>query len=193
MAQLLLPFGIDPTQVPLDLEYQLSDADRALARTRLGPTDRPLRLAVNISASSRSRYWGRENFIACLRWMRDFDPRFAIWVGGAPAYRTEVEAIAAVSGAACMPAVTSFHEVAALFREFDLLLTPDTSVVHLAAAWKTPMVGLFPETPDLLPWHPYHSPYRLLYAPSVPRIPVVAVEEALRSLVEERFPGGAAG
>ena len=192
MAQLLLPFGIDPTQVPLDLEYQLSDADRALARARLGPTDRPLRLAVNISASSRSRYWGRENFIACLRWMRDFDPRFAIWVGGAPAYRAEVEAIAAASGAACMPAVASFHEVAALFREFDLLLTPDTSVVHLAAAWKTPMVGLFPETPDLLPWHPYRSPYRLLYAPSVPRIPVVAVEEALRSLVGELFPGGAA-
>jgi ADP-heptose:LPS heptosyltransferase len=193
MAQLLLPFGIDPAQAPLELEYQLSDADRELARSRLGPTDRPLRLAVNISASSRSRYWGRENFVACIRWMLDFDPRFAIAVGGAPAYRAEVEAIAAGSGAACMPPLASFHEVAAVLREFDLLLTPDTSVVHLAAAWKIPMVGLFPETPDLIPWYPYHSPYRAVHAATVPDIPVVAVEEALRTLVAEQFPDGAAG
>jgi ADP-heptose:LPS heptosyltransferase len=193
MAQLLLPFGIDPTQTPLELEYQLSDAERGLARTRLGPTDRPLRLAVNISASSRSRYWGRDNFIGCIRWMREFDPRFAIWVSGAPAYRAEVEAIAAATGAACLPPLGSFHEVAALFREVDLLLTPDTSVVHLAAAWKIPMVGLFPETPDLVPWYPYRSPYRAVHAATVPDIPVVAVEDALRSLVVERFPGGPAG
>jgi ADP-heptose:LPS heptosyltransferase len=193
MAQLMLPFGIDPTHVPLELEYQLSDADRALARTRLGPTDRPLRLAVNISASSRSRYWGRDNFIACIRWMRDFDPRFAISVSGALAYRAEVEAIAAATGAASLPPLASFHEVAAVLHEFDMLLTPDTSVVHLAAAWKTPMVGLFPDSPDVVPWYPYHSPYRALHAATVPNIPVVAVEEALRSLVTEQFPGAAAG
>jgi ADP-heptose:LPS heptosyltransferase len=194
MAQLLLPFGIDPSQVPLDLEYPLSDADRALARTHVGPTDRPLRLGVNVAGSSRLRYWGNDNFIACIRWMRDFDPRFAIWVGAAPAYRADVEAIAAATGAAPVPPLASFHEFAAVLREFDVLLTPDTSVVHLAAAWKTPMVGLFRESPDVMPWYPYHSPYRAaLHAGGVPSIPVVAVEEALRSLVAERFPGGAAG
>ena len=191
MAQLLLPFGIDPTQAPLELEYQLSDADRALARTRLGPTDRPLRLGVNISGSSRLRYWGGDNFIACIRWMREFDPRFAIWVGGAPAYRADVEAIAAATGAAPLPPMASFHEFAAVLREFDMLLTPDTSVVHLAAAWKTPMVGLFRQSPEVMPWYPYHSPYRAaLHAGGVPSIPVEAVEEALRMLVAEQFPGG---
>src|SRR5207244_4878812 len=35
IAQLLLPFGIDPAKVPLDLEYRLSDADRTRARERL--------------------------------------------------------------------------------------------------------------------------------------------------------------
>jgi ADP-heptose:LPS heptosyltransferase len=193
MAQLLLPFGIDPTQVPLELEYHLSDADRALARARLGPSDRPLRLAVNISASSRSRYWGRDNFIACIRWVRDFDARFAISVSGAPAYRAEVEAIAAATGAASLPVLASFHEVAAVLREFDLLLTPDTSVVHLAAAWRIPMVGLFPEIPGVIPWYPYHSPYRAVHGARVPSIPVVAVQEALRTLVAEQFPGGAKG
>jgi ADP-heptose:LPS heptosyltransferase len=65
--------------------------------------------------------------------------------------------------------------------------------VHLAAAWKIPMVGLFPETPDLVPWYPYHSSYRAVHAATVPDIPVIAVEDALRSLVAEQFPDGAAG
>jgi ADP-heptose:LPS heptosyltransferase len=195
MAQLLLPFGIDPAKTPLELEYQVSDADRALARTRLGPTDRgALRLGVNIAGSSRLRYWGNDNFIACIRWMRDFDPRFAIWVGGAPAYQSDVEAIATATGAAPLPPLASFHEFAAVLREFDVLLTPDTSVVHLAAAWQTPMVGLFRQSQEVMPWYPYHSPYRaVVHAGGVPSIPVKAVEEALRALVVERFPGGAAG
>jgi len=193
MAQLLLPFGIAPSEAPLDLEYALSEADRALARTRLALTDRPLRLGVNIAGSSRLRYWGNDNFIACIRWMRDFDPRFAIWVGGAPDYRADVEAIAAAAGVASLPALASFHEFAAVLHEFDLLLTPDTSVVHLAAAWKTPMVGLFRQSAEVMPWYPYRSPYRAaLHAAGVPSIPVVDVEEALRSLVAEQFPGGAA-
>jgi len=194
MAQLLMPFGIDPARVPLDLEYRISDADRALARTRLAPTDRPLRLGVNISGSSRLRYWGGDNFVACIRGIRDIDPRFAIWVGGAPSYRADVEAIAAAAGATPLPPLASFHEFAAVLREFDLLLTPDTSVVHLAAAWKTPLVGLFRESPGVMPWYPYRSPYRAaLHPDGVPSIPVGAVVEAMRALVAERFPGGAAG
>ena len=188
VAQLLLPFGIDPRAVPLDLEYRLDDADRAHARERLGPTDRPLRFGINISA----RYWGRDNFIACIRWMRGFDPRFAIWVGGAPDHAAEVAAIAAATGATAIPALQSFHEFAAVIREFDLLLTPDTSVLHLGAAWKIPTIGLYHTPPGApLPWYPYRTPYRALIHPDgVPRIPLADVQEAIRSLVAERFPRG---
>ena len=179
--------------MPLDLEYRLSDADRALASTRLGPTDRPLRLGVNVAGSSRLRYWGNDNFIACIRWMREFDPRFAIWVGGAPDYQADVEAIAGATGAVALPPLASFHEFAAGLREFDLLLTPDTSVVHLAAAWKTPLVGLFRESAEGMPWYPYRAPFRAaVHVKGVPSVPLVAVEEALRTLVTEQFPGGPA-
>ncbi len=190
IAQLLLPFGIDPAKVPLDLEYRLSDADRARARERLGPTDRPLRFGINISA----RYWGRDNFIECIRWMHGFDPRFAISVGGAPEDRAEVSRIAAATGVGIIPPLPSFHDFAAVIRECDLLLTPDTSVLHLGAAWKIPTVGLFHHPPGApLPWFPYRSPYRaVIHADGVPRIPTREVEEAIRSLVAERFPHGAA-
>jgi ADP-heptose:LPS heptosyltransferase len=186
IAQLLLPFGIDPGEVPLDLEYQLSEADRRLARERLGTSTRPLRLGVNIS----HRYWGRDNSVECLRWLQDADPRFAVSVGGSPEHQGEVAAIAAATGAGLIPPLASFHEFAALMRECDLLLTPDTSVVHLGAAWKIPAVVLFHRPPDApLPWYPYRSPYRaLVHADGVAHIAVEHVQRALQSLVTECFP-----
>ena len=189
IAQLLLPFGVDPARVSLDLEYQLSESDRAAARSQLAATDRSLRLGVNISGSSAFKYWGVENFVACLRRFQAADPRFAVWVGGAPAYRDDIEAIAKGAGTAVLPPLPVFHEFAGMVREFDLLLTPDTSVVHLAAAWKIPVVALYHQAPDLMPWLPYHSPHRaVLHAAGVPAISVSDVTEALRSLVAEHFP-----
>ena len=189
IAQLLLPFGIDPSQVPLDLEYQLSEGDRRLARERLGPSERPFRLGVNISP----RYWGRDNFVACLRWIRDSDPRFEILVGGAPEFSQEIAAIAAATGARVIPAAASFHEFAAMVREFDALLTPDTSVVHLGAAWKIPTVGLFHQPLDgSTLWYPYRSPHRAVGHPDgVAEVPLGDVEQAIGSLFAECFPRGA--
>ena len=189
IAQLVLPFGIDPGAIPLDLEYQLSDADRARARLVLGPPTTPLQMGVNLSP----RYWGRENFIACLSWMREFDPRFTIWVGGAPDFQAEIESIARATGANVIPPLPSMHEFACVIRECDLLLTPDTSVLHLAAAWKIPTVGLFHQPPWYgVPWYPYRSPHRAVMHPvGFTQIPVSEVKEAIRSLVAEHFPRGA--
>lgn len=188
IAQLLLPFGIDPARVPLDLEYHIDPEARRVARKRLGPAGRPLRLGVNISP----RYWGRDNFIACIRWVGEWDQRFSVAVGGAPEQGDEVDAIAAATGAARIPTVDSFEEYAAMIHEFDLLLTPDTSTVHLAAAWKIPMVGLYhwaPGHPAL--WRPYRSPHRAVVSrESFAAIPLADVQDAFRSLVAERFPPG---
>jgi ADP-heptose:LPS heptosyltransferase len=190
VAQLLLPFGIDPGAVPLELEYQLDPAERRRARALLGPRTRPLLLAVNISP----RYWGRDNFIRVIRWVAESDPRFGVMVGGAPtpAQQTEVAAIARATGARVIPPVPSFQEYAAVIREADLLLTPDTSVLHLGPAWRIPTVGLFHRPPGApLPWYPYRSPHRAVVHPAgVVHIPLAAVQDAVRSLVAERFPEG---
>lgn len=191
MAQLLLPFGIDPRTVPLDLEYALSEADRERARERIGPRSRPLVFGVNISGASRARYWGVNNFVALLRWIRSVDPRFEFRVGGSPAYAADVGAIATAvgTGAQAVPPLASFHEYAAVVREFDMLLTPDTSVLHLGAAWKIPTVVMFHQPAGApLPWYPYRTPSRsVLHPDGVDRISVADVQEAWASLAAERF------
>jgi ADP-heptose:LPS heptosyltransferase len=187
-AQLLLAFGIDPAAESLALEYPLSEADRLRALTRLTPLRAPFRLGVNVSGRGPAKYWGRENFVTVIRAIRALDPRFSVTVCGAAEYGDEIEAIAGEAGVDQVPPLRSFHEFAAVINAFDLLLTPDTSVVHLAAAWRIPLVGLYRADPRTTPWLPYRSPHRaILHDGPLAGIPLVHVVQAMTDLIEECF------
>ncbi len=194
IAQLMLPFGIDPAREPMDLEYPLSDADIALAKSRIPPASQPRRFGINISGSSHTKDWGVENFIAAIRHLQATRPDFAITVSGAPHAGEEVKAIAEATGVHALGPVASFHEYAAVIHEFDAMLTPDTSILHLAAAWKIPTVELFHQwEPDNIPWYPYRTPNRgLFHRDFVSMIPRADVLAALDDLLSEQFPTGAA-
>jgi ADP-heptose:LPS heptosyltransferase len=189
LAELLLAFGVDPDAEDLRLEYPLTDADRELARARLPPLTRSYRLGVNVSARGPEKQWGRENFVAAVRDLLRLDPRFEAVVCGSAEDREQVERIALATGAAAVPPLVSFHEFATVINACDLLLTPDTCTVHLAAAWRIPMVGLFQAHPAMLPWTPYQSPHRAIVHPgALVEVPPARVVEAMADLIAERFP-----
>ena len=191
-ARLLLAFGIDPAAESLDLEYRLSDDDRARAAALLQPTSGVPRLAVNVSGRGARKYWGRDRFIGAIEFVRQHYPGLGVVVCGAPRDGAEVEAIACATRSQRVPPLP-FHAFAAVIHECDLLLTPDTSVAHLAAAWKMPAVVLFQEDPRNLPWVPYKSPHRAIVEPGpISGTPVERVTSALGELIEETWPGMAA-
>ncbi|HET8834153.1 MAG TPA: glycosyltransferase family 9 protein [Gemmatimonadales bacterium] len=189
IAELLLAFGLDPEAEDLGLEYRLTDADRALARARLPRLTRSYLLGVNVSARGPEKQWGAGNFAAALGDILRLDPRFEAVVCGSPEDEEQVEAVAAATGATAVPPLRSFHEFAAIINACDLLLTPDTCTVHLAAAWRIPLVGLFHADPAMLPWTPYGTPHRAIVhqGPSV-EVPPVRVVQAMADLIAECFP-----
>jgi ADP-heptose:LPS heptosyltransferase len=190
IAQLLLPFGIDPATTPLDLEYRLGSEDVVIARASLGLASRPLRFGINLSAREAAHYWGRANYIELIHRVAARDPRFAISVCGLPRDAAEVRQVAAAAGVEAVPATPSLHRFAAIVHEFDLLLTPDTAVVHLAAAWKVPTVALYHIEAGVAPWLPYRTPHRAVAdARGIPAIPVERVIEGVEELCREQFPG----
>ena len=189
IAELLLGFGVDPDAEDLRLEYPLNYSDRDQARARLPTLRRSYRLGVNVSARGAEKQWGRESFISAIRDTLQLDPRFEAVVCGSPEDREQVEAIAAATGAAVVPPLGSFHEFAAVINACDLLLTPDTSTVHLAAAWRIPLVGLFHADPATLPWTPYDTPHRaIVHQGPAAEVPPVRVVQALADLIGECFP-----
>lgn len=192
-AQLLLPFGIDPAAQSLDLEYRLDAADVERARLVLGPAARRLRIGVNLSGRQPSRYWGRANYIALIGRLAH-DPRVTVSVCGTPSDAAEVGRVAEATGAQAVPARSPLREFAAIVHEFDLLVTPDTAVVHLAAAWKLPTVALYQAEPGVAPWIPYHTPHRAVLEPrGIPAITAERVIAAAEDLIRERFGPPPAG
>lgn len=188
VAQLLRPFGIDPGAVPLDLEFPVAPEAAAAARAQLGPRPSAVRIGVNLSGSMPSKYWGRDNFVAFVRWLGATYPQAQVVVLGAPDYAGEVQAIVdRAPGARAAPTVRSFHEFAAQLHECDVIVTPDTSVSHLAAAWKRPSVVLFIETHhQSVLWRPWRAPHRALRHPvAIREIPVAQVMTAFQELMEE--------
>jgi ADP-heptose:LPS heptosyltransferase len=188
LAQLLLPFGIDPKSQSLDLAYPLTSSDVETAQRILGPASRPLRLGVNLSGRAAGKYWGSANYVAVVHHLMSTDPRFGISVCGSPGDAAEVRRVALATGAQALPPTSSLKEFAALVHQFDLLLTPDTAVVHLAAAWKIPTVALYHSDPAVAPWLPYNTPHRAVAHPNgIPAIPTDRVIAALEELIHERF------
>jgi ADP-heptose:LPS heptosyltransferase len=187
-AQLLLAFGIDPATESLALEYPLSEADRLRAMARLAPSRAPFRLGVNVSGRGPAKYWGRENFVEAIRAIQALDPRFSVTVCGGVGYDDEIDAIAGETGVDKVRPLDSFHEFAAVINACDLLLTPDTSVVHLAAAWRIPMVGLYRADARTTPWLPYGTPHRaIVHEGPLAGVSLIRVMQAMTALIEECF------
>jgi ADP-heptose:LPS heptosyltransferase len=54
----------------------------------------------------------------------------------------------------------SFNKFSGMISQLDLLFTPDTSIVHIASAFKVPVFGLYVKykTKDMI-WSPYKSDF----------------------------------
>lgn len=136
------------------LEYSVSKAEHVLSKKF--PKRRFL-IGVNISAGSEARFWGVENFRSTLRLLEQYD--------------ADVLVLCVTSDLKHALAITdnnrdrifyspSFDEFAAMISKLDMLITPDTSVVHLASSFNVPVFGLYVKynTNDMI-WSPYCSEF----------------------------------
>ncbi len=144
---------------------------------------------VNTSAGSASRYWGTENYRAFLGTAAAESPEGRFVVLAHPSDAPRAARIAeGMRGVSLGLSVPSFDSFAALVQGMDFLVTPDTSVVHLASAFGIPAVALFASGIKAVNWAPYATPHRSVIAPAedFQRIEPAAVLQAWRSILAER-------
>jgi ADP-heptose:LPS heptosyltransferase len=185
---LLAPLGIEaigegPARPAERLRIALPDAtERSIMDEGSGTI-----VALNISGSSPEKYWGRDQFIELVRELRNDGLRPVI--AAAPSDREELEAIVAATGAPALPITRSLQEFAAMLDGADIIVTPDTSIVHISAALGKPTVMLVPDSGVGNTWGPWGVQGRI--APgngSIASVPVAVVRESVRSLVALTAP-----
>lgn len=191
-SRLLAPLGIPrigpaPATMAEHLAIRItsdaaSQAERLLAE--LNPIGASPRIAINISTPSESRRWDAGKTAELAR--RLSHAGVTTMIAATPGDGPAAHAIAAEAGVGVIPTTESFPAFAALLSKMDLIVTPDTSIVHLAAALGKPTVVLNTAEDAAAAWTPWGVPYRLLCGHgTVSTITVNEVESGLRSLIDE--------
>ncbi len=190
-SQVVHPFGIPVTREDMRPDFPLGTeemnyAKRIYASYRRRIDTPTTMVGVNISAGKITRWWGEENYASLVRGIieRGFTPILLY----EPSWRNlalTIERLVNDKRFILGPALDDFSLYAAFVKGIDILITPDTSVVHLASAFKIPTVALFPEDyENYMNWRPFDIPSRVVRSPVMDELWHIRVEDVIRAFDE---------
>jgi ADP-heptose:LPS heptosyltransferase len=154
----LASFGINPTSARPCLFVQPL-ADKQI-NAFLQENKIQKYFCVNLSGSRIERNWTTEKWIAFLK--KITSDILSIVIIAAPAEKDRaLQIVAKVSNAVYLE-TKSIIEVYSVVAKADLVISPDTSIVHIAAAFDKPLLGLYSRNfLNNAKFHPLSSIYEL--------------------------------
>ena len=102
-------------------------------------------VGMQIGASTPSRMWLNDNWILLANKILDYDANIKVFLTGSPAERVMTNTIEQGVNSERLSNLAGRFDIcsaAALLGSLDLLITPDTGPLHIAAALKTPTVAI---------------------------------------------------
>ncbi len=144
--------------------------------------------AVNISAGSENRRWGTDRYaLVCGKILKlGLTPLLLYSPGDSSSAETIFDL---EPGVLLSPVTPDILHLAALMRRVSLLVSPDTSVIHLAASSGIPVVGMYlPFDPSLPKWYPWRVRNRVIISGderSLDSIQPDTIMDAVKSLIKE--------
>lgn len=161
--KLLSAFGINTnsleTHVPPTIPAKFREtADRFIAPLN-GAEPKGI-VGLNISAGRPTRVWQRAKNEKLIRRLLDRYPSFRIVITCDPREHDKAASLAAEFSPRVdpLPAGLNLLEVSAVISRMKILITPDTSLVHIARAFKVPVVGLYTRFgKNFRLWKPYNQ------------------------------------
>jgi ADP-heptose:LPS heptosyltransferase len=184
LLNISLAFGQNPVHTTYSVRYPLNSSDLQNIANCIPKTK--TRCIWSISGSDRFRMYPVEQVKAAISALAEEFPAIQWCVCSAPHHAHLLEGFSAVSNVVVIPPAERFPLFAAWISSADLLITPDTSTVHLAAAFTIPcVVFYYVFDSQLLPWYPYQTPVYPLIAKhqEVSSIPLDTVVETIRMAI----------
>ena len=140
-------------------------------------------IGINLSASNIYKSWKLENYRELLR---KIDQK--IMVFGLPEKHADKECLEKeFSQVIPSPPTPTINDAAHLIKHLKILISPDTSLVHLASCYDIPVIALYRTDLDYKRFPPYSKVQKVLISPTelTDDIPPQAVWEAYGTLKED--------
>ncbi|MEE9441690.1 MAG: glycosyltransferase family 9 protein [candidate division Zixibacteria bacterium] len=161
--KLLTAFGIETDDlekhVPPTIDEKCFEvAERFIKSIQDGTGDKLV--GLNISAGRATRVWPVEKNIELVNRFLDNHEGFRVVISSDPTERKRAETLASKfdSRVYTFPEGLNLLEVSAIISRLELLVTPDTSLVHIARAFRIPVVGLYTRfDKNFKLWKPYNQ------------------------------------
>lgn len=150
--------GIDSFGAETNIQYFPSEDSEKFVENKLlsyFSSVKPI-IGINISAGSNARFWGIERYKKLLKEI-DAGKNNIIIISAEKDLKNAEEISENNYQIFCSP---DFNEFASMVSKLNFLFTPDTSIIHLASAYKIPTFGIYVKykTSDLI-WSPYKSKF----------------------------------
>jgi heptosyltransferase III len=137
-------------------------------------------IGINISAGGLNRYWIEEKWSALISRF----PSLLFMIFSAPDDREMKLRLEKAHGNVTLtPPTSNIYEAGLLVNVLRLLITPDTSLIHVASCYNTPVIGLYTNAPaEQTRFGPFLIKYELIVSATtqVSDIDIEAVASALQ-------------
>jgi len=142
-------------------------------------------IAINISAGSTSRHWGLEHWEELIV---EISKKYSVAVISSPEDRHHADNICSTSRQARPVTTNTILDAAAIVARSRAVVSPDTSIVHIASAFNRPVVGLYPPNKENLATFGPLSDRHIVLIPApeqeLTTIPLGDVMEGVRTVME---------
>lgn len=158
--KLLEAFDIDTSKVdgfapPYVDENELAKANQFYSREC---SNSNLKIGYNISAGSDTRIWAEEKSVDLINNILKSYPGSNLILYCMPNERERAYRLKKLVDQPILivPDKLNLTEVSAFISKLDIMISPDTSIVHIARAFKIPVVGLYSRyLSNFILWRPY--------------------------------------
>lgn len=142
LGEILRVFDVDPDTAYWHYDLFLTGGEQARAETLWREYPGTPRILVNVSAFTGDRRWPVDRYAAVIRHVQQRLPHARILVTGDPRNWSDAGAAAAAASVVGVD-VSPIRDAFAFVAAADMLITPDTSLAHAAAAEGIPAIILF--------------------------------------------------
>lgn len=190
LNSLLIPFQGSVNNEE-SISYDLPKELIAEAHKLLGSKNKKFRLGINLTGSNESKNWGTDNYIGFIKFAIENYPNIDIKVFTNKKNIKQLQEIEKVHNNVGAPLVGSFDLFVSMIHTCDIVLTPDTSVVHICSAFNIPCIALFTYSDDPnkgMPWlstSKHSKNIKISEQDTLKSINISDVSDALKQIIEE--------
>lgn len=174
-------FGIQYNQDEINIKYYIEEKSLTYVNHFLYNNNliNKFLLGINISAGNDARFWSIENYIKIIKSLKNFDINILLLCEKKD-FKNAMEI-----SKRNIPIFynKSFNIFSAMISKLNLLISPDTSIIHIASAFNIPVFGLYVKykTKDMI-WSPYKSLFDCIITEGA-TLKNVSYEEVIKKLI----------